>query len=72
MFNKAPPSSPQFKAAAWAVALVGVVAWTYYEQQGSTGGEFSTNEAAKWNERVKSKTKTAGAGRDGDGEEKGR
>ncbi len=59
MFNKAPPSSPGFKAAAWAVALVGVVAWTYYEQQGSSGGEFSSNEAAKWNDRVKSKTKTS-------------
>lgn len=58
MFTKAPPSSPQFRAAAWAVALVGVVAWTYYEQKGSTGG-FSSEEAAKWNERVKSKTKTA-------------
>jgi hypothetical protein len=68
MFNKAPPSSPQFKAAAWAVALVGVVAWQYYEQQSSTGGEFSTNEAAKWNERVKSKTKTAtGASEGGKG-----
>lgn len=62
--NKAPPSSPQFKAAAWAVAVVGVVAWTYWEQRGSTSGEFSTAEAAKWNERVKSKTKSAAAAKD--------
>lgn len=68
MFNKAPPSSPQFRAAAWAVAIVGVVAWTYYEQQGSTGGEFSSKEAAKWNERVKTKTKSAGGSKEGKGD----
>ena len=69
MFNKAPPSSPQFKAAAWAVAIVGVVAWQWWEQQGSTG-HFSTAEAAKWNERVKSKTKTAARAGPGAGKEK--
>lgn len=31
-------------------------AWTYYEQRGSTG-DFSSNDAAKWNEAVKSKAK---------------
>ncbi|KAM3572913.1 hypothetical protein VYU27_005113 [Nannochloropsis oceanica] len=60
MFFQRPSSSPAYRAAAWGVAILGVVAWTYWEQKKEIDTTFSQEEAAKWNERVKRKTKSRG------------
>ncbi|EWM26655.1 hypothetical protein Naga_100001g5 [Nannochloropsis gaditana] len=60
-FKNQPSSSPAYRMAAWGVAIVGLVAWTYWDQKKETDTRFTSEEAAKWNERVKGKTKARAA-----------
>jgi hypothetical protein len=40
--------------ASWALAIGGVAAWTWYDQQ-QNAGTFSKDEQAKWNAKVEKK-----------------
>jgi hypothetical protein len=51
------PSTPRgYRAAAWGVAIVGVIAWRMLEQRRQNAPKFEMDAVDAWNKGIKART----------------